>query len=228
MEAKYKEIGERLKVIRKKLGLSQSKMAEKLGMTGPTLNNYELGRRKPSPELLTKLVKDFNINLNWLFTGSGPVFLDELSTEQTDTDEIVKLPFYKNSFVSAGYGLTNYENDAVEISFSKEILKFLFRVNIERGLHLVPVYGNSMHPTIPEGSIAIVLNYQVEMYLKEGSIYIVKYDGEEFIKRVFKDPISGRLKLISDNPDYPPIEVSGEDSERFKILGRVIGYIAGF
>lgn len=228
MEDIKRAIGKRLKQLRKKIGMSQKEFAEKLNITPSSLNNYEVGRRNIPPEILADLSDKFNVNIDWLLTGNDPMFKDELEIKETETDEIVKLPFYKESFVSAGYGFGNYEDEFITISFSKELLKFLFKVNIERGLHLVPVFGNSMTPTIPEGAVAIVLDYKVEVYLREGSIYVVKYDGEEFIKRVFKDPVSGNLKLISDNEDYPPIEVSGEESNRFQILGRVIGYISGF
>lgn len=60
---------------RKKLGLSQGELAKRLGMLQSQYSNYERGTRKPSVEVLEKLVKQFNININYLLTGDGPMFI---------------------------------------------------------------------------------------------------------------------------------------------------------
>jgi len=220
-------VAERLKKLRGHLRYSQKDFAKRLGILPATYSNYENERRKLSPELLEKLYNEFNVNLNWLITGQGSMFNDELETIEHPEEELIKLPFHKESFVSAGFGIENTIDETINIAFSKPLLRIAFKINVDRGLYLLPVYGNSMTPTIPENAIVLVVDYKVEGILREGSIYVVKYDGEEFIKRVFKDPVNQKVKLISDNEEYPPIEVSGEDSNRFKILGRVVGYIAG-
>ncbi|WP_457641366.1 XRE family transcriptional regulator [Persephonella sp.] len=220
-------VAERLKKLRGHLRYSQKDFAKRLGILPATYSNYENEKRKLSPELLEKLYNEFNVNLNWLITGQGSMFNDELETIEHPEEELIKLPFHKESFVSAGFGIENTIDETINIAFSKPLLRIAFKINVDRGLYLLPVYGNSMTPTIPENAIVLVVDYKVEGILREGSIYVVKYDGEEFIKRVFKDPVNQKVKLISDNEEYPPIEVSGEDSNRFKILGRVVGYIAG-
>ena len=220
-------VSERLKKLRRYLRYSQKDFAKRLGILPATYSNYENEKRKLSPELLEKLYNEFNVNLNWLITGQGNMFNDELETLEHPEEELVKLPFHKDSLVSAGFGIENTIDETINIAFSKPLLRIAFKIDVNRGLYLLPVYGNSMTPTIPENAIVLVVDYKVEGILREGSIYVVKYDGEEFIKRVFKDPVNQKIKLISDNEEYPPIEVSGEDSNRFKILGRVVGYIAG-
>lgn len=223
-------IAERIKQIREKLGYSQREFAKLLGIESGSYVGYEYGRRRPPFILLDAISKQFNVNLNWLISGEGPMFLNEQNVIQIQEDELIQLPYHKDSYVSAGYGFDNNSNnyeDTRPVLFSRYFLNVAFGITLKNGLHLVRVYGNSMEPTIPENSLVLVVDFQVEGVLRAGAVYVVKYNGEEFIKRVFKDPINKRLKLISDNPDYPPIEVSGEDSDRFKILGRVVGYIAG-
>lgn len=66
---------ENLKKIRKKLGLSVAKMADKLEMSASTLTAYERRERTPSVEFYGKLSAILKVNLNWIVSGSGEMFL---------------------------------------------------------------------------------------------------------------------------------------------------------
>ncbi|GEM_PF-2166216 len=81
-EKKYLiEIGNRLRIFRETLGLSQRAVAEKLG-TGPmNVSRYELGQRKLDPHITKKYVEILGLNPVWLFTGKGPLFLADKSVE---------------------------------------------------------------------------------------------------------------------------------------------------
>lgn len=71
-----------LRECRNKLGLAQGQMAKSLGMLQSQYSKYECDARKPSVEVLEKLVKQFNININYLLTGEGAMFISpELSKE---------------------------------------------------------------------------------------------------------------------------------------------------
>jgi len=48
--------------LRNRLGLTQEKMAARLGVTFPTINRWENGRAKPSP-LALKQIKDLLVDL---------------------------------------------------------------------------------------------------------------------------------------------------------------------
>ena len=54
--------------------------------------------------------------------------------------------------------------------------------------------------------------------LVNGKIFIVLYEDELYVKRVFKMP-QNKIILKSDNIYYPDIEVI---SDNFKIIGQVI------
>jgi transcriptional regulator with XRE-family HTH domain len=74
------EIGERLKIIRKKLSLNQKNLTKELGLSQGLYSNYESGRVKLSGKLIALLSIKFNINPDWLLTGEGEMF-------KADTDE---------------------------------------------------------------------------------------------------------------------------------------------
>lgn len=85
MNIKAKDnLGARLKLVRKKLALSQIKMAKKMGVTQHTFSNYENLKRFPDSRFLHNLREFYNLNLNWLVSGDGPIFVkyDKEKSEQ--------------------------------------------------------------------------------------------------------------------------------------------------
>jgi transcriptional regulator with XRE-family HTH domain len=64
-----------LREVRTKMGISQGEMAKSLKMLQSQYSNYERGISKPSFEVLEKLVKLHNININYLLTGKGAMFI---------------------------------------------------------------------------------------------------------------------------------------------------------
>lgn len=75
-------LNENLKECRNKLGLSQEEIAKALSIHPVQYGAYERGKNKPSADILEKLVKQFNININYLLTGEGAMFISpELSKE---------------------------------------------------------------------------------------------------------------------------------------------------
>ena len=69
-------IGKRLKAVREQLGLSQVAISEKLGIAQAQYSTYERGDRKPSADILSKFVTIFNINVNYILTGEGSMFIN--------------------------------------------------------------------------------------------------------------------------------------------------------
>lgn len=54
---KNKDIPKLIKELRDKLGLTQEQFAQKVGVTFPTINNWEKGNRTPHPFLFQKLLE---------------------------------------------------------------------------------------------------------------------------------------------------------------------------
>ena len=63
---------ERLKQKRMEAGLTQVQLAEKAGVTARTIQNYELGNRKPSNmEVIQKIADALNTTTEYLLGSSG-------------------------------------------------------------------------------------------------------------------------------------------------------------
>lgn len=60
------QLGNNIQTLRKKKGLSQEKLAEKISVTRQTISNWELGETSPNPEQLILLSKQFDISIDEL------------------------------------------------------------------------------------------------------------------------------------------------------------------
>lgn len=74
-------IGERLKIIRESLNLNQTTFADSFSIGQKTYSNYENEKRKISVEFQNVLIEQYGININWLLTGKGSMFLIDASEE---------------------------------------------------------------------------------------------------------------------------------------------------
>ena len=93
-------VGERIKIIRSKLNLSQKEFAEKLNIKQNMLSYYESGRSQPPIDVVEKISITFNINTNWLLTGRGDIFIGD-NKSRPEEKGIIYLPVL-NTKVSAG------------------------------------------------------------------------------------------------------------------------------
>ena len=122
--------------------------------------------------------------------------------------------------LSAGNG-----HEQLEINLTRST-PLAFRASWVREKRLKPsklaamtATGNSMEPGIFDGDSLVVDTSQIEVL--DGKVYALWYDGGERVKRLYRLP-GGGLRIKSDNPDHPPIEVQPEKLEHVRILGRVV------
>lgn len=71
-------MSERLKELRKYLGLSRDDFAKRLGLKSRgKIENIELGRTKPDDAFIKLICNTFKVNYTWLVHGSGEMFEDD-------------------------------------------------------------------------------------------------------------------------------------------------------
>ena len=68
-------IGQRLREVRVFLNLTQKDLAKILRVDQKTISHWERNRNEPNLEALRTFCSEFKVNLNWLLTGEGPMFV---------------------------------------------------------------------------------------------------------------------------------------------------------
>ena len=80
-------MNERIKQLRKHLGLNQENFGLKIGLTRSAICNYENGSRTLTEQTIMSICREFNVNRTWLVEGTGDMFaeprnvLDELAIQ---------------------------------------------------------------------------------------------------------------------------------------------------
>lgn len=67
-------INERVKMIRKAIGLNQTSFGKRIAIAQGYLTNIENGRRDVTEKTLKLICLEFNVNESWLRTGEGEMF----------------------------------------------------------------------------------------------------------------------------------------------------------
>ena len=67
-------IGERVKVVRNALSITQKALGDALGLKNNTIATYESGRQDPSDRTITDICRVYGVNEVWLRTGEGEMF----------------------------------------------------------------------------------------------------------------------------------------------------------
>ena len=77
--------GERIREVRKALGLTLEKFGEKIGMKKNSVSQIESGKNSVTEQVIKSICREFNVDYIWLTTGDGEMFVD------TDDDFIERI-----------------------------------------------------------------------------------------------------------------------------------------
>ena len=67
---------ERVKEVRKALGLTLEKFGERIGVTRGSMSNIENGNRNLTEQMTNSICREFSVDYIWLTTGEGEMFID--------------------------------------------------------------------------------------------------------------------------------------------------------
>ncbi len=68
--------GERIREVRKALGLTLEKFGEKIGMKKNSVSQIENGKNSVTEQVVKSICREFNVDYIWLTTGEGEMFVE--------------------------------------------------------------------------------------------------------------------------------------------------------
>ncbi len=188
----------RLKELRKKRKLTQSGLAELLGVTQQAIAKWEAARALPEPSAITRLADLFAVSSDYLLGLTNSLL-------PAGTFSGVRII----GSVKAGYGGLANEEDMGTAPAAVE--------DAEQYRYLV-VRGDSMAPLIREGDLALV---RLQTTLRNGELGVFIYQGEEATLKKYRRE-DGAVILEPFNDAYETITISGPDLEGLIIFGKVV------
>jgi phage repressor protein C with HTH and peptisase S24 domain len=190
---------------------SQKELASALGIDNSAVSQAK--RRNSIPlSWIAKLSQEFELNPEWLETGTGKKHLNGGKAVETEFAVVPKV----QARLSAGSGSFEVEQN-VEGYYSFQ-RQWLSRKGNPRNMVLMDVSGNSMEPEIRDGDTVLIDLSRTEILA--GAIYAIGVDDTVMVKRIEKLP--DKLVLISENQHYDPVYLQGDDIKNVRILGKVI------
>ena len=188
---------QRLVSARKGASLTQSEVAEYLGIKRQTYSAYERGVSTPDANTIAQLARLFGVSAGELVTGETPA-------------NAIRVPVCGN--VAAGIPIDAIEDveEYVEVDAS-----------LARGATLIglKVKGRSMEPRFTNGDTVII---RCQSSVDNGDIAIVLVGEEATMKKVVR--YTEGIRLMPTNPAYEPTYFSNEEIKSLPvtILGKVV------
>ena len=68
--------GERVKEVRKSLGLTLEKFGEKIGLKKNSVSQIENGKNSLTEQVVKAICREFSVDYMWLTTGEGEMFVE--------------------------------------------------------------------------------------------------------------------------------------------------------
>lgn len=92
----------RIKELRKHLGMSQTEFGERIGVKQGSVAGYESGARVPLDTVINSICREFGVNYDWLVYGDGEMFSQTDRRAYAIIDEILngQNEFAKQVFMS--------------------------------------------------------------------------------------------------------------------------------
>lgn len=75
-------MNERVKELRKALGLSGEKFGERIGLKKSVISQMETGKTGTTDQTIKTICREFNVNEEWLRYGNGEMFIETKSDNE--------------------------------------------------------------------------------------------------------------------------------------------------
>ena len=195
-------MNERVKLIRKKLGMTQEQLAQRLGIGKAALSMIETGKTRLSSRNRNIMVQELNVNPEWLETGRGEMFNAEpdLTAYMHRTDNSLPLQSVPLYSVEGTAGLVPLFAEQARA----KPLNYIHIPNLPKCDGAIYIVGDSMYPLLKSGDIVLYKQLHDIDNIFWGDMYLlsIDIDGEEYItvKYIQKSDRPGYVKLVSQNP----------------------------
>ena len=186
-------VGNRIRALRRSLGMSQPALAKKANVGQSTISDLE-GEDTHSIE-------------------------DKVGKSSETNEDEIEIKFYDELPISCGFGSFGevLERDAKILKVKKQPL--LERNISKSNCAAFPASGYSMLPTIKDKDIVYVDLGRTQ--IKDGKVFAICHGGLFKFKRLYQLPLGG-VRIVSDNTvEYPEERLTAQEiiDQQFEVIG---------
>ncbi len=197
-------IRERVKLIRKELGLTQDQMSQRLGIGKAALSMIETGKSGLSNRNMNILVQEFNVNSDWLESGQGKMFnsspdMQKFLLKSDNPLALQSVPLYSIEGTAGLVPLFSSDEQNTPVNY-------IHIPNLPKCDGAIHIVGDSMYPLLKSGDIVLYKQLSDFSDIFWGDMYLlsIDLDGEEYVtvKYIQKSTSEDNVKLVSQNPHH--------------------------
>lgn len=201
-------LSDMLTYLRKRQGLTQQQLADKLNMSRSAIGMYETGKREPEIEVLEAFADFYNVDMNTL-TGrvTSPAPIPQGFQPMPPMDEVPLV-----GKIACGSPILAQQNVEGMVSVPTEW---------HADFTLV-CDGDSMVPTFQDGDLVAI---RIQPEVENGEVAAVRIDNEATLKRVYLH--DDYIELRPENASYPSIIRRKDEMNDVHIEGKAVGLCRG-
>ena len=218
-----------IKRLRKAKGLTQSNLAEIVGVKFQSVQKWESGDSRPSSDKLPALANALGISVDELVNTNlnervqGVILTDNVaSIRPSSSISYVQIPFL-SAKAQADPSKMIVENSSLNLTETYPV--YAPHITLGEKHITIELVGDSMEPEIKNGAIILAERIgEADMKYETGGVYAVFYANRFAIRRIKTNEIgqSGTLTLWSDNERYGHITIDSKDIiSMWKVLAKV-------
>lgn len=103
-----------------------------------------------------------------------------------------------------------------------DLIQVANRFDKTNSLSVISVTGDNMAPDLRDGDLVLIDHTTTTLAGSE--LYAVRFSGAVYVKLIQHLP-SGKVRLLSTNKNYSPIEIAYPFADGVEIVGRVVASI---
>lgn len=195
---------------------SQSEIGRIIGKTRATINSRKINNSSFAPEEVAQLKNYYEKKISYTRSLTNSI-QNPIQKIDIDNDNIM-LDYFPEVFGSCGNGVFELNQEKEIIAVPKKC--FFTNVSKVKQYSVINAKGNSMQPFLYEGDKLIVEHYDGSQIL-DNKPYVFCYKDEIFVKRLAKN--INQLMIVSENPVYDTIKLSGDELKDVTIIGQIVG-----
>lgn len=199
-------IGENIKLLREKYGLSQKELGLIAGVSDKAVSTWEQGLKEPRMGAIQKIADHFGLQKSNIIEENG------LTLKMLSIHTALQPAKYRK-FKVLGNIACGQPIEAVQEQ--EEYIETDLNIHADYVLHC---QGDSMiNARIFDGDYVFIREQPV---VENGEIAAVCMDGTVTLKRFFK--YDTYIELKAENPMYPPIIIHPNDFNSIQIIGKAV------
>ncbi|MCF6292252.1 MAG: helix-turn-helix domain-containing protein [Robiginitomaculum sp.] len=190
-------IGQRIKSARKNKNLSQTELALLLGVSQPTIGNWESGNHEPRHAITSRIAYALDVRHLWLISGmEAPVDGDSLATPVVgEQGQYLTTPIVHVPVLEWPISTDNFLKDTPKAQrYLPASLWALQPFALE-------VCDDSMVGEFAQGALVIFDAARTRLY--DGELYLFNWNGIAILRRWRTNP--GRLEASGDSSNFPSL-----------------------